>query len=382
MLPHRCEARRPTTRLLTSALSSLGPRRPAKRLLTTSVGASGSPALHAFGGTLFFVAAERGTAALLDAFDVRLPASVTALCALGCCVTVPSLGTPLQATLGPAAAWLRAALPWLTAPAFLCPAVVELPERDALPRLALLAAGGVIVTCAAAGHLTSAFAQVAAPSVKAPCAQAAAAAAAAFSSPRVALAALGVGMAASLALHVGGPSDAAAVVRGPAYAGLTLALYVAAARSLPDAVRKFCPPNVGCALVLLPLLLGLGGVDEVRVYLHGAGAALLWAVQPAMVTLGLYAFTHRALFVQQRFALLGLAAAAPAMLFGVAWTGAALGLEPQHVASVLPASTTTGLALTMPSGMPLIQLEWVAAGSARQRPKLVVSGPRLLECSL
>ena len=44
--------------------------------------------------------------------------------------------------------------------------------------------------------------------------------------------------------------------------------------------------------------------------------------------------------------------------------GRALGLEPAHVASLLPASTTTGLALTWPSGMPLVQPEWVAAGTA------------------
>lgn len=47
--------------------------------------------------------------------------------------------------------------------------------------------------------------------------------------------------------------------------------------------------------------------------------------------------------------------------------GAALGLAPQHTASTLPASTTTGLALTMASGLPLIQKEWVAAGSTRVR---------------
>ena len=34
------------------------------------------------------------------------------------------------------------------------------------------------------------------------------------------------------------------------------------------------------------------------------------------------------------------------------------------ISSLLPASTTTGLALTMPSGLPLIRAEWVAVGTA------------------
>ena len=40
------------------------------------------------------------------------------------------------------------------------------------------------------------------------------------------------------------------------------------------------------------------------------------------------------------------------------------GLSWQVTASLLPASTTTGLALTMPSGLPLIRAEWVAVGTA------------------
>ena len=337
--------------------------------------------MHVIGGTVAFIAAERGTAAALAACDIKLPASVAALVALGACVSVPALGAPLQLALGPSAAWMRQALAWLTAPAFLFPAICDLPEREVLPKLALLGVGGVLCTCAATGHLASALARHSAPAIVAPCASSTAAAAACFSSPWTALAALSVGIAASAALHccLAPPPAAAlsvrsdtaadaatasssrsrlehdALVRGPAYVGGTLAFYVAAQRVLPPAMRKFLPPNVGCALAGLPLLLALGGADEVRCYLTGAGAALLWAVQPAMVTLGLYAFTHRAVFRQQWRAALGLALAAPALLFCVAGTGSALGLEPMHTASLLPASTTTGLALTMPSGMPLIQ---------------------------
>jgi len=105
---------------------------------------------------------------------------------------------------------------------------------------------------------------------------------------------------------------------------------------------------------MLSVCLAVGGLDEVRIY-------LLWLVQPAMVTLGLHSYTHAAVVAHQATrAVLALAVVSPALLFGLAWTGAAMGLAPAHIASVLPASTTTGLALTMPSGMPLIQREWVA----------------------
>lgn len=112
---------------------------------------------------------------------------------------------------------------------------------------------------------------------------------------------------------------------------------------------------------MLSVCLAVGGLNEVRIYLAGAGEALLWLVQPAMVTLGLYSYTHAAVVAHQARAVLALAVVSPALLFGLTWTGAAMGLAP---ASVLPASTTTGLALTMPSGMPLIQREWIAAGTA------------------
>jgi hypothetical protein len=62
--------------------------------------------------------------------------------------------------------------------------------------------------------------------------------------------------------------------------------------------------------------------------------------------------------VQQRVALVLLATVvSPALLVAVASAGAALGCAPMHVASLLPASTTTGLALTWPSGMALVREE-------------------------
>ena len=315
-----------------------------------------------------FIMAERGTAAALAAFDSGMPASVVALCALGTLAAVPAAGAPLQLALGPAAAWLRAALPWLTAPAFLYPAVVVLPESDALTRLALFCTGGVVATCAVTGHVAAALAQTTAPPLAVPSAACAAAAAAAYTSLWTALSAMSLGVVATTALcRLRPPSDAAsaAVARTPVYASLTFAFYGVAVRVLPAPLRAFLPPNVGSGLLMLSVCLAVGGLDEVRIYLAGAGAALLWLVQPAMVTLGLHSYTHAAVVAHQATrAVLALAVVSPALLFGLAWTGAAMGLAPAHIASVLPASTTTGLALTMPSGMPLIQREWVAAGTA------------------
>ena len=102
-----------------------------------------------------------------------------------------------------------------------------------------------------------------------------------------------------------------------------------------------------------------------------------------MVTLGLYAHTHRAVMLQQSLALVALATVvAPAILFALAHAGAWMALAPQHVASILPASTTTGLALTMPSGMPLIQQEWVAAGTAFNSGLVQVTCPLLLSLTM
>ena len=337
------------------------------RLLTQTTAPQPASAAHVAAGTMAFIMAERGTAAALAAFDSEMPASVVALCALGTLAAVPAAGAPLQHALGPAAAWLRAALPWLTAPAFLYPAVVVLPESDALTRLALFCTGGAVATCAVTGHVAAAFAQTTAPPSAVPSAACAAAAATAYTSPWTALRALSLGVAATAALcWLRPPSDAAstAVARAPVYASLTFAFHGVAVRVLPAPIRAFLPPNVGSGLLMLSVCLAVGGLDEVRVYLAGAGAALLWLVQPAMITLGLYSYTHAAVVAHQARAMLALAVVSPALLFGLAWTGAAMGLAPAHIASALPASTTTGLALTMPSGMSLIQREWVAAGTA------------------
>lgn len=168
-------------------------RSPALRArLLTQTTAQPASAAHVAAGTMAFIMAERGVAAALAAFDSEMPASVVALCALGTLAAVPAAGAPLQHALGLAAAWLRAALPWLTAPAFLYPAVVVLPESDALTRLALFCTGGVVATCAVTGHVAAAIAQTTAPPLAVP--------SAAYTSPWTALSALSLGVAATVAL--------------------------------------------------------------------------------------------------------------------------------------------------------------------------------------
>lgn len=72
---------------------------------------------------------------------------------------------------------------------------------------------------------------------------------------------------------------------------------------------------------MLSVCLAVGCLNEVRIYLAGAGEALLWLVQPAMVTLGLYSYTHAAVVAHQARAVLALAVVSPALLFGFTWTG-------------------------------------------------------------
>ena len=360
------------------------------RAFTKSRAFANEGALHVVGGAAVFVAAERGTAYALEASGVRLPSSVTALCVLGATVAVaPPLGVVLQRALGPATVWMRSWLAVALIPAFLFPAVAVLPEVEALPKLAVLAVGGVVLTLGFTGHGAAALMRGTVASVPVACAASIASAGVLFSSVHFGAVALlmGGGLAAAFTLCGAAPgvtmTDAQA--RAPGYLGATVALYVAAARLLPASVRTFCPPNVGCALLLLPLLLCAGGgtATEVRTYLDGAGAYLLASVQPCMVTLGLYAHTHRAMLRQQRVAILALAfVAAPLTLFATAYAGRAMGVAPEHVASLLPASTTTGLALTMPSGMPLIREEWVAAGTAFNSGAVQVSLPLLLSATI
>ena len=330
-------------------------------------------------GVAFFVAAERCTAAALSACDLNLPASVTGLCALGVVAAVPSQGILLQRALGPAAAWMRAVLPCTLVPAFLFPAVCELPESSVLPKLALFGVGGVLATIGVTGYFAGALASGTFAAEAASCAASTSTAAAVLSSPWTALGALGIGGACTAALSAYMPTASDALKRAPSYVGATVALYVVAARGLPPALRKVIPANVGCAIILIPSLLLLGGKDEIRTYLDVAGSSLLWSSQPAMVTLGLYVHTHRSVMARHAFALAALATiVAPTLLFGLARAGHHLGLAPEHVASLLPASTTTGLALTWPGGMPLIRQEWVAAGTAFYSGLVQVTCPLLL----
>ena len=365
------------------------------RTFTKSRAFANEGALHVIGGAAVFVAAERGTAYALEASGVRLPSSVTALCVLGATVAVaPPLGVLLQRALGPATVWMRSWLAVALIPAFLFPAVAVLPEVEALPKLAVLAVGGVVLTLTLTGHGAAALMCGTVASVPVACAASIASAGVLFSSVHFGAVALlmGGGLAAMFTLYGAAPPGVTmtdAQARAPGYLGATVALYVAAARLLPASVRTFCPPNVGCALLLLPLLLCAGGgtagtyADEVRTYLDGAGAYLLASVQPCMVTLGLYAHTHRTMLRQQRVAILALAfVAAPLTLFATAYAGRAMDVAPEHVASLLPASTTTGLALTMPSGMPLIREEWVAAGTAFNSGAVQVSLPLLLSATM
>ena len=379
---------------LTRRLKTMPPRVPwtaiHPRQLVTRTGevqvgsppASGGSPLHVLGGIACFITAERASAMVLDALSIELPSSIAALIALGCVVTPsPSVGARVHSVLGPGSAWLRAALPLVTVPAFLLPAAADTPSAEALPKLALLCSGAILATTAVAGHVARAMAGATTVLIETQACASTAAATRVLNSPYTAAGAMLVGFGATLTMGLAASltTTPPAIIRAPAYVGLSVAAYVAASRLLPQGAKKFCPPNVGCAILLLGVLMPVGGLAEVRCYLECAGTILMSAVHPAMVTLGLYAHSHRAILREQRltFAILA-SAVAPALLFTTAFAGRAIGLKPEEVASVLPASTTTGLALTMPTGCPLIRQEWVAAGTAFFSGVTQVTMPLLL----
>ena len=299
----------------------------------------------------FFCAADALAGATLEATGVAFPSSIAALLALGTVATVPAAGSSLQLALGPAAAWLRASLPLLLVPPFLMPLVVELPPTEQLPRLGALAVGSLLATTAIAARLAVGLAAGGNGGAAPTCASTAAAQRFLSSIPAAGCA-LMVGTASTALLasgSAGGGDDGDdAAVRTPLYLGLTLVAYASYVSIAPAPLRAACPPNIGAAFVLAPALLVAGGATELQLYLSGAGEVLMACVQPAMVTLGLYAHTHRAALRRQSRPLAALALAAPLLSLATALGGSALGLPPPLTAAVLPASTTTGLALTMP----------------------------------
>lgn len=212
-----------------------------------------------------FVAAERGAHALLEAVEVRLPPSICALFALGSVAAAPSAGHALQASLGPAAACLRASLPCLLVPAFLFPAMAELPDGPSLARLACLCGVSAVLTAALTGHAASALLRSEAGGAGGGGACSVSVAAARFfAAPTTGLAAVACGVLASLAWSSLRPDDPPTNKRAPAYLGLTVLCYAAVSRLMPERARLWCPPNVGCAIALLALLSAVGGGEEVR----------------------------------------------------------------------------------------------------------------------
>ena len=115
---------------------------------------------------------------------------------------------------------------------------------------------------------------------------------------------------------------------------------------LPPAVRMLCPPTFTAAGTAIVLTLSLGGTAEIKTWLDGAGVTLLSAVSPAIATLGLYAHVYKSLLVKHArpLALVCVLTAPPCLVF-VAILGRSLGIAPADVAGLVPATTTTGLAL-------------------------------------
>eukprot|EP00964_Phaeocystis_antarctica_P104568 scaffold69664_cov69-Phaeocystis_antarctica.AAC.1 len=169
---------------------------------TASSSPSAMDLAHAAAGAAFFFGFERGTAMLLESNGSTFPSSVAAIAVLSAAALPVRSGALLQRALGPAASWLRAALPWLLVPAALLPVRTPVPDADVMLRFVLTTAVAVLFTSALTGSVASRLVREAsaAPAAgvvgAAPCARsaaAAAAAAAAHSSLPLAAAAVVVG---------------------------------------------------------------------------------------------------------------------------------------------------------------------------------------------
>eukprot|EP01052_Picozoa_sp_SAG31_P032327 SAG31_NODE_3534_length_4148_cov_982.321067_2_plen_221_part_00 len=167
-----------------------------------------------------------------------------------------------------------------------------------------------------------------------------------LSSGRFAALAVVVGtfMSAAIALHT--DNNQTAVARAPAYVGLTIGAYVAGSW-LPAIVKLILPPTIFAGLSMAALASVIGGSTQVSIWLDGAGAVLLAPVAPAMGSLGLFAHTHRPLLTTfgSRLILLVALTAPAGLLFSALLGSKLLGLPPEEVGGILPATTTTGLAL-------------------------------------
>eukprot|EP00038_Savillea_parva_P022310 m.37304 g.37304 ORF g.37304 m.37304 type:complete len:598 (-) comp5513_c0_seq2:120-1913(-) len=366
-------------------------------------------AMHVVGGVSLLVVIEQLLGIGLEATGCgSCPTSVVGILGIGLVATAsPSAGTRLFQILGPASVWMKAALPLLLVPPIAAPLTAELPAsvwgavgvawgalllttiltgRLAMAGGRLFPAGGrasraasASTTRAGVGEATTALS----PAMQ----RHTHAAAAAIKSPRLAVAALVGGAAASALLwrHTE-PEKRDCWTAAPALVGLTTGLYTAAAW-IPPSIGRVLPPTVcsGLGIVALVCATGWARSNHVRghhdddaapsamqairaeasLYMDGAGTALMAPVPATLITLGLLAHTHRTL-LRQRLGAVALATVvgAPVAFVGSAWVGSrCLQAPAAEVASMIPGTTTTGLALTMHGeAHPLARPEWLALG--------------------
>lgn len=231
----------------------------------------------------------------------------------------------------------------------------------------------MILTCASVGHISlHAFGRTTPMCLSAPLSPShARAASRVLSSFAFGSAALCIGAFASAAASFVSGGSWSAGERAPLYLGMTFAIYsagsrVAASPRVPPVVKLFFPPTICTAAGLI--LLTFAGDEplgvQAELYTQGAGAALMAPVSPAMVTFGLFTHTYHELLRTRLLPLLAVAAVTvPGCLLATAAVGRyVLHLPPSEIASMLPATTTTGLALTMDTALPNAKREWIAMG--------------------
>lgn len=270
-------------------------------------------ALWVVGGAAAFVGADVALEYTFSQLDIRSPPAIAGLAGLGLvCGLSPRTGAILYSRLSGGAAWLRGGLVVFLVPSIAMPLVVEPPS----PAMFATIAAGALATMALVGHV---FARGLAGRVGTvdivQCARTSRecrSAASLLCDPRFAAVAMGAGAACSFtaALANGG---AISEVAGPLLVGATVATYVGCSLIVPCRLHIYLPPTITASLVVggglasapsaARLLIPADGSTTTapavaQAYLDGAGAALLRWVSPAMITLGLYGHTHRAMIIR------------------------------------------------------------------------------------
>lgn len=304
-----------------------------------------------------FVCLNEGMFKLLNKYDITMSPAIPNIFILGALSAHPFVGKKMDILFGPAALFLRAMMPLLLTPLVTAPFAMEKPSNDCLAKMACTLAGGglftmfvtgkILMNCNSTTNVVHSIKSRGHDGVRFITQQL-------LMSPKFAAFALLGG--ACISFLWDQPHGY--------YTGATIASYVLSARFLPYMIT---PPSViaGGCITLLSWGISNDLQGEIQTYLCTTGELFKFFISPAISTLGLLTYSHRQLLISQWGSILiACSVGAPLGLGFTALIGSTLlGLSDSQMQSLLPATTTTGLAITMAHALPLAKEEWIPVGT-------------------